>query len=66
MTQLVFLVKKKIDLKKKALWSSLVVQQVKDPALSLQQLITTVAWIPSLGGEYPHAMSAAKIRHYVI
>ena len=34
------------------------VQQVKDPALSLQR--AAVAWVPSLAQELPHAVGVAK------
>ena len=39
--------------------SSLVVQRVKDPVLSLHW-VAAVAWICSLAGEIPHAMDVAK------
>ena len=40
--------------------SSLVVQQVKEPSLSLQRLSDTVARVRSLTWELPHAVDAAK------
>ena len=39
---------------------SLVVQQVKDPALSLQAQVAAVVWVQPLAQEFPHAMDTAK------
>ena len=45
--------------KRRYVQSSFVVQWVKDPTLSLQQL-TAVVWVSSLAPELPHAASTAK------
>ena len=50
----------KYQLVMKKSWSSLVVQQVKDPALSLRGLGHAVARVRSLGQELPHATDMAQ------
>ena len=47
-----------LKLLKEESWSSLVVQWVKDPELSLQRL--AVMQVQSQGQEFPHAIDAAK------
>ena len=48
---------------KRNLGSSLVVQEVKDPVLSLQRLgVTAVMQAQPLAQEFPHATGAAKKR----